>query len=80
MVALKPNNTRFPITDFIDFKNKMLNLANKFSIFCFLDHNGYPFNDPAFECMLALGAKRSIQLQPGNALEQLKTFYDQDPG
>ncbi len=58
----------------------MLNLANKFSIFCFLDHNGYPFNDPAFECMLALGAKRSILLQPGDAFAQIKKFYDQDPG
>lgn len=58
----------------------MLNLANKFSIFCFLDHNSYPYNDPAFECMLALGAKRSILLRPGNAFTQLKSFYDQGPG
>ncbi|MFZ1528829.1 MAG: anthranilate synthase component I family protein [Ferruginibacter sp.] len=80
MLALKPNSTNFPITDFIDFKDKMLNMANKFSIFCFLDHNGYKHEPPAFECMLALGAKRSILLQAGNAFAQLKSFYDQNPG
>ena len=51
----------------------MLNWANRFSIFCLLDNNGYEHELPAFECMLAAGCKRSLQLPAGHAvLQQLR--------
>lgn len=58
----------------------MLNWASRFSIFCFLDNNGYSFDTPSFECILAAGAKRSVQLTPGNAFHTLRDFYDEVPG
>ena len=57
----------------------MLSWANRFNIFCFLDNNGYQNESAAFSCILAAGAKRSLELQPGKAFEQLKAFYDKDP-
>lgn len=57
----------------------MLNWANQFSIFCLLDNNRYEHELPAFECLLAAGSKRSLALQPGNAYQQLKDFYDEKP-
>lgn len=57
----------------------MLNWANQFGIFCFLDNNNYHFDDPSFDCILAAGCKRSIELRPGNAFSQLKLFYDEKP-
>lgn len=57
----------------------MLNWANRFSIFCLLDNNRYEHELPAFECMLAAGNKRSIQLQPGKAYQQLYDFFQQQP-
>ena len=55
----------------------MLNWANRFSIFCFLDNNSYQFAEPAFECLLAAGKKNMLQANAGNAFETLKKFSDQ---
>lgn len=57
------------------FKQKMLNWVNQFSIFCFLDNNDYAFDTPAFNCILAVDAVQSVQLQKGVAYQQLKEFY-----
>lgn len=57
----------------------MLNWANRFSIFCLLDNNRYEHDLPAFECMLAAGVCRSIQLEAGKGYSQLKKFYDDQP-
>ncbi|MBC7936028.1 MAG: anthranilate synthase component I family protein [Rhizobacter sp.] len=57
----------------------MLNWANRFSIFCLLDNNQYEHEVAAFECLLAVGCKRSLQLQTGSAYAQLKDFYDEKP-
>ncbi len=53
----------------------MLNWANRFNIFCLLDNQHYSFTAPAFECLLAVGCKKSIAVQSGNAFEELKVFY-----
>jgi len=58
----------------------MLNWANQFSIFCFLDNNGYHFEKPAFECLLAVGCRRSIKANAGDAFGVLKTFANQNKG
>lgn len=56
----------------------MLNWANRFSIFCFLDGNGYPAGR-AFPVMLAAGVKRSVSLTCGSAFESLRNFFDREP-
>ncbi len=53
----------------------MLNWANRFSIFCFLDNRQYDFSIPAFECLLAAGSKRSLEVQAGKAFEALQSFF-----
>lgn len=57
----------------------MLNWADRFSIFCFLDNNHYQFEHPSFEYVLGAGSARSIMLQRGNAFEELKNFYNTKP-
>jgi para-aminobenzoate synthetase component 1 len=64
----------FPIEDFTEFKIKMLNWAQPFNIFCFLDNSGYNFESPAFECLLAAGSRRNIVLNAGNVFNSLKDF------
>ena len=58
----------------------MLNWSNQFNIFCFLDNNNYNFEQPAFECMLAVGANESIELSNDNLFENLKSFAQNNPG
>ncbi|MEP7108508.1 MAG: anthranilate synthase component I family protein [Ferruginibacter sp.] len=65
----------FPIDNFIQFRNKMLNWAQPFNIFCLLDNWQYHFEAPAFESMLAVGCKRKIETVAGNTFEKLKHFY-----
>jgi len=74
------NTATFLIEDFDEFKMKMLNWANQFSIFCLLDNHQYRFETPAFECLLAVGCKYSVVASAGNAFEQLKTFSNQHAG
>jgi len=58
----------------------MLNWASRFNIFCFLDNNEYSEGEVSFECILAAGSRRSVELMPGAAYDQLRTFYDEHPG
>ncbi len=66
----------FAITDFSAFRLKMLDWANRFSIFCLLDNQHYNFNFPAFECLLGAGCKASIECNAGNAFDELKKFHE----
>ena len=70
----------FPVDDFNDFKIQMLNWVNRFNIFCFLDNQHYDFSEPAFECLLAAGCKRSIEVNAGKAFEALQNFYATNKG
>jgi para-aminobenzoate synthetase component 1 len=67
----------FPIANFNEFRNKMLNWVKPFNIFCLLDNQQYHFDEPAFECLLAAGSKADLERNAGNALDSLKDFYDQ---
>jgi para-aminobenzoate synthetase component I len=58
----------------------MLNWANRFNIFCLLDNQQYNFTAPAFECLLAVGCKKSVTAQSGTAFEQLKEFSIKNNG
>jgi len=64
----------FPIDNFIDFRNKMLNWVQPFNIFCLLDNRQYHYEAPAFECLLAVGCKRKIEAGKGDTFESLKGF------
>ena len=57
----------------------MLNWANQFNIFCLLDNNQYSFEEPAFECMLAVGCVRSYNFTGNNDKQKLQSFYNQNP-
>ena len=70
----------YTITDFRIVKEKMLNWADQFSIFCFLDNHNYQIAPHTVECLMAAGVKRSVQAGVGNALAQLQEFIDQSPG
>jgi para-aminobenzoate synthetase component 1 len=76
---VKTTTASFTIIDHNIFKNKMLNWANRFNIFCFLDNHGYAPDKAAFECLLGAGSKRSILLKPGSAFNSLKDFFDSKP-
>ena len=70
--------TFFPVNNFVDFKNKLLNWVQPFNIFCLLDNGHYHFDTPAFECLLAAGCKRKIVTTTGNAFLELKQFNSQE--
>ena len=61
------------------FKIKMLNWADQFNIFCLLDNNDYSFDDPSFECMMAVGCVRSYNFNGEDDLQKLQLFYDENP-
>ncbi len=53
----------------------MLTWAAHVGIFCFLDNHGYPAGiDPGFECLLAVGAKDSLEATAGQAFSRLKKW------
>jgi len=66
----------FPVDDFNIFKIQMLNWVNRFNIFCFLDNQQYDFSSPAFECLLAAGCKKNLEVNAGKAYEELQKFNE----
>ena len=52
----------------------MLSWASQFNICCFLDNHTYQLPAHSLECLLAVGAIRSIRATAGNAFDQLKEF------
>lgn len=57
----------------------MLNWANQFGIFCFLDNHQYQTSYHSIECLLAIGNKNSFIANAGNALNDLQDFLNEDP-
>lgn len=70
--------TRIDISVSEDFLQKMLNWADRFSIFSFLNGHDYPA-DRSFPLCLAVGEKRSLSLTPGRSFDSLKAFFNQEP-
>jgi para-aminobenzoate synthetase component 1 len=54
----------------------VLNWANRFSTFCFLDNHRYQTNYHSIECLLAAGIRESFQ---GNSLQDLQAFITKKP-
>lgn len=78
MNATNTNRT-FAVTDFDEVKEKMLNWANRFSIFCFLDNHQYQTDHHSIECLLAVGCKNSFSANAGNVLNDLQRYIDEKP-
>lgn len=76
---MNTDKDKFNLADHTDLKIKMLNWANRFSIFCLLDNNGYNFEDPAFECLLAAGCVRSFNFPEENSFASFQAFIDESP-
>jgi len=64
----------FPVINFTEVKNNVLNWANRFDHFCFLDNHQYQTEPHSVECLLAAGKKNFIECNAGNALEQFQKF------
>lgn len=73
-------NCTFAVTEFEDVKKKMLNWANRFSIFCFLDNHQYQTDHHSIECLLAVGCKSSFASGAGNTLNELQQYLNERPG
>ena len=76
MIRTTKTSCRYPVNDFREIKNKVLNWTKKFDTFCFLDNHQYQIAPHSVECILAAGKKRSVSCNSGNALEQLQRFID----
>ena len=71
-------NCIFPVVDFTEVKHKVLNWANRFSTFCFLDNHQYASAPHSVECMLAAGVLDLVRAEAGHALEQLQSFISKE--
>lgn len=63
-----------PVNDFESVKQKVLNWAQQFSTFCFLDNHQYQLQPHTEECLLAAGIKQETSISGSNKLEQLQQF------
>jgi len=70
-------NCTFSISNFQEAKQKVLNWAQRFNTFCFLDNHQYPIEPHSMECLLAAGVKRQLKAGTGQALDKLQTFIDE---
>jgi para-aminobenzoate synthetase component 1 len=68
------------VDDLNDFKQKALQWASKFDVFCYLDSNN--FNDPysKFDLLLAVGAKDELTAKTGIAFAELEKFRAKHSG
>ncbi|MBD0353207.1 MAG: hypothetical protein ICV65_18850, partial [Flavisolibacter sp.] len=57
-------------------KQKMLNWAQQFSIFCFLDNQDYSIAPHRYECLLAAGVTDFINVNTPASLKDLDAFID----
>jgi para-aminobenzoate synthetase component 1 len=66
--------TSYPVINFDEAKLNMLSWSKQFNIFCLLDNHQYNFSDPEFECLLAVGAHKSLQPRRGKCFVELEKF------
>jgi len=71
--------TSYPIHNFTETKIQMLNWAKQFSIFCFLDNHKYNFfSSSSFECLLAAGSTKKLEMPVGKAFYTLQKFKQEN--
>jgi len=73
---LQQQQAVFPVTqeELKPLKNKMLNWARQFSIFLFLDSNGYTAQGGRYDCLLGAGA-RDVFSPVTNSFDELYAFH-----
>lgn len=67
----------FPVSDFGQIKEKVLNWVQSFSTFCLLDNHQYQLAPHAEECLVAAGVRRQVSCQAGKALDCLQAFQEE---
>lgn len=70
---MKRKFTSYDLTDFDQFKSKLLNFGKRFSNFCFLDNHNYEF-DKTFECIAACGLIEEIKADEKNDFRKVDEF------
>lgn len=55
----------------------MLNWANRFNIFCFLDNQAYSVHPHSYDCLLAVGARHSLSSEN---IKETDLFMERNPG
>jgi para-aminobenzoate synthetase component 1 len=73
-------NCIFPVTNFTEVKDKVLNWANRFNTFCFLDNHQYQLEPHTQECMLAAGIHRVVDPGDQPALSFLQHSLQHNKG
>jgi para-aminobenzoate synthetase component 1 len=63
-----------------DFKHKALQWADGFEYCCVLDSNSYPDPYGKYDLLIAAGAMQVLQSTPERAFDELKSFYNDNPG
>jgi para-aminobenzoate synthetase component 1 len=74
---LKRKLISYSITDYYQFKIKLLNFGKKFSNFCFLDNQEYDF-DKSYECIAGYGIDKSITSGINIDLPSLNKFIKEN--
>ncbi len=77
---MKKKSSIFSIQDPEVFTSKMLNWANRFNIFSFLDNNAYAFETPAFDWVLAAGAQDAVINHQTVDFEAVQSFQANQNG
>ncbi|TKC04615.1 anthranilate synthase component I family protein [Pedobacter polaris] len=57
-------------------KQKTLQWASNFDVYCCLDSNNYKDIYSNYDCLVAIGAKQELTTNYGNAFADLKSFYE----
>jgi para-aminobenzoate synthetase component I len=73
---LQKSTQTFTITNAAAFKIQMLNWANQFNIFCFLDNHHYQHTQPNFNAILAAGAQSQLTLTEADSLNKLNQLQN----
>jgi para-aminobenzoate synthetase component 1 len=68
------------LTDLQQFKQKALQWASSFDVFCCLDSNQFADKYSKFDFLVAAGVKAEITARAGSAFGDLELFRNQNPG
>lgn len=74
---MKRKFTSYDITDFDQFKSKLLDFGKRFSNFCFLDNHHYEF-DKTVECLAGCGIIKSIVADETNNFRKVDQFKNEN--
>ncbi len=74
------NKISFDLQAHDNFKTKMLNWANRFSIFCLLENTSEPTGTDAFTWVAAVDATAAVTLSRHGYLQQLQQFLNEHTG